>query len=102
MSIFIGADEAISNAEHLEEFIQGSGGTLAQLAELIVQHITSASASADFDSENRICAPKLEFCWIAASLLCSQQQFRTILSQNLKLSIRDAAELTSLQTFSPI
>ncbi|KAJ7447746.1 hypothetical protein B0H11DRAFT_2335061 [Mycena galericulata] len=37
---FIGRDEAVSDAEHLEEFVEGSGGTEADLASLVVKHIT--------------------------------------------------------------
>ncbi|KAJ7502655.1 hypothetical protein B0H11DRAFT_1907210 [Mycena galericulata] len=37
---FIGRDIAVSDAEHFEEFVEGSGGTVADLASLVVEHIT--------------------------------------------------------------
>ncbi|KAJ7613802.1 hypothetical protein B0H17DRAFT_1153087 [Mycena rosella] len=42
---FIGKPEAISTTAHIEEFAEGCGGTLSDLAQLVVKHITSAGAN---------------------------------------------------------
>ncbi|KAJ6573373.1 hypothetical protein DFH09DRAFT_1312076 [Mycena vulgaris] len=41
---FIGRSEGVLAPEHMDEFIEGSGGTVSDLALLVVTHITSTSA----------------------------------------------------------
>ncbi|KAJ7457789.1 hypothetical protein FB451DRAFT_1509087 [Mycena latifolia] len=42
---FIGRREATSDPEHIEEFIEGAGGTASNLGFLVVKHITSTSTN---------------------------------------------------------